>query len=154
MKKSAMRVLILSILILLTLLFIFSRSLASPKQSAEESRGVGVIVRAILGPIFGEERITDHFVRKLAHFTEFALLGAELSLLFFKLSPHPVFFSLLAALTDETIQIFSGRGPAIADVWLDFAGACFGILAGLCVVWLTKRRARGAADQLGGSLHE
>jgi VanZ family protein len=56
------------------------------------------------------------------------LLGAEISLyiiLFIRKSSF-VFFSfpvaLIIAFFDETIQIFSARGPAVLDVWIDFAG--------------------------------
>ena len=40
--------------------------------------------------------------------------------------PWPVF---LAAMTDETIQLFSpGRASRVADVWIDFAGLLTGLL--------------------------
>lgn len=35
-------------------------------------------------------------------------------------------FAFYIAFIDETIQIFSGRGPQIADVWLDVFGAFCG----------------------------
>ena len=35
------------------------------------------------------------------------------------------------AFLDETIQIFTGRGPMIQDVWIDLSGAALGSLAGL-----------------------
>ena len=66
---------------------------------------------------------------------EFALLGIEVSLyvaLFarkkiFMLASYPL--GLFIALFDETIQIFSGRGSSVRDVWLDFLG--FSTLAAL-----------------------
>ena len=96
-------------------------------------------------------------MRKLAHFTEFAVLGALLLLLTaaaFRVRLQSVvnclFFLLLAALTDETIQIFTGRGPQVQDVWLDFAGGAAGLLVMLALVQLLRclfrPRRRPAAD--------
>ena len=49
-----------------------------------------------------------------------------------------LFAAMLAAVTDETIQLFSaGRSGQITDVWLDFAGAALGYLA---VRLLTHRK--------------
>ena len=46
-------------------------------------------------------------------------------------------FALLVALADETIQLFSpGRGSQVTDVWIDFAGACLGILLAWLLRWL------------------
>ena len=42
---------------------------------------------------------------------------------------------LAAAVTDETIQIFSDRGSSVADVLLDFSG----VLAATAAVWLIYR---------------
>ena len=51
---------------------------------------------------------------------------------------------LFAALVDETIQIFSGRGSQIPDVWLDGAGALSGLALSLGLSslkkWISKRR--------------
>ena len=55
---------------------------------------------------------------------------------------------LLAALTDETIQIFTGRGPQVQDVWLDFAGGAAGLLV-MLALWALLRgvlRSRRRAD--------
>jgi VanZ family protein len=38
----------------------------------------------------------------------------------------PFILSLLTAFIDETLQIFSGRGPMVQDIWLDLAGSLFG----------------------------
>lgn len=135
---------ILVIAIVLTLVFVFSNSLPNIQKSSATSERVTEIVEPVLEPIVGEGKVTNHLVRKLAHFAEFALLGFELGLLFTHLSILPFFVSLLAALTDETIQIFAGRGSQVQDVWLDFAGACVGIVLGVAVYvlvqWLIRCR--------------
>ena len=47
--------------------------------------------------------------------------------------------SLLTALTDETIQMFSdGRSSQLTDVWLDLSGAMAGILVGLFCLALCR----------------
>jgi VanZ family protein len=80
-------------------------------------------------------------VRKTAHFLEFALLGCltatlvrliwlflARSLLLWLTAGIPSLFCLLTAACDETLQIFTGRGPAVRDVLIDFAGALSGVL--------------------------
>ena len=94
--------------------------------------------------------ITEHIVRKLAHFTEFTALGMLLSIdtaLFLKKMKQyiwvPFFVGLLVALVDETIQLFPiGRSSKVTDVWLDFSGVIFGtiILLVLRQIYLFKLR--------------
>ena len=92
--------------------------------------------------------VTHYFVRKSAHFCEFGLLGCELMLLFglrsgmsLQSMSNAAFAALLAAVTDETIQIFSGRGSQVQDVVLDFCGAVTGILfTSLVILRIGKRK--------------
>ncbi len=112
--------------------------------SAAESSKVLEWIEPVLKVIIGSDNVNDQLVRKLAHFLEYCLLGTELSLFGavtaasysnrFSLR-HMIFIMLgiafSAAFLDETIQIFSARGPAISDVWLDFTGAVTGMLLGL-----------------------
>ena len=90
--------------------------------------------------------LTDHIVRKLAHFCEYALEGFLLTLClrvytrhFFVHISWPILGGLLTALTDETIQMFSdGRSSQLTDVWLDFSGVMAGILVGLFCLALCR----------------
>jgi VanZ family protein len=82
----------------------------------------------------GTGNVTDHFVRKLAHFTEFAMLGALLVLytvvrcrLRLQSVVNCLSFSLATAVTDESLQLISSRGSQVQDVLLDFTGAAGGI---------------------------
>ena len=120
---------LLGILLAATLCFIWGNSLLGKEESASLSGGITAWLNSIGIPV------TDHFVRKTAHFCEFGLLGCELMLLFWLRSGlhiqnccNAAFASLLAAVTDETIQLFSGRGSQVQDVVLDFGGALVGIL--------------------------
>ena len=124
------------ILAALWLCFIWGQSFLSADLSRAESGRVLALLQRIL------PGLTAHMVRKAAHFTEYAVLGA----LLFGAFPirsraaltGTLFAAMLAAVTDETIQLFSaGRSGQITDVWLDFAGAALGYLA---VRLLTHRK--------------
>ena len=77
-------------------------------------------------------------VRKTAHFTEYAILGALFYLNFIqfpRLNRHfkkillPIIFSFLYACTDEIHQIFvPGRSSQFRDILIDTLGASFGCL--------------------------
>ena len=120
---------------LATIVFIWSNSLQSVPESQAKSLGVRAQIKPCLGVFVGQGNVTDNLVRKLAHFVEYSALGCELALLLAlkkRVSWQPImnsaFAAMVVALTDETIQIFTGRGSQVQDVWLDFAGACAGIL--------------------------
>ena len=136
-----------------TVCFIFSRSLRPPAESSAESESVKKILVAFLG---GEETFlggfVSHYVRKIAHFTEFFLLGVEATFLFsgaparkfFLLQPG---FGLLIAATDETIQRFTGRGASVRDVLLDFSGFLTATLLIRFAGWLLARRRTDPQDR-------
>jgi len=146
----------LLVLIVLTLTFIFSRSFMSREESSEESESVSGWLSEIISPETGFGSFFYDNIRKIAHFVEFGALGAELTLyalLFLKLSykislPLTQLSAFFAAFIDETIQIFSNRGPMIADVWLDLFGSltCSGVTLGIYFLIKTicdkKRRGR------------
>ena len=145
MRKRRVAYIGLIILILVTIVFIWSNSLQSIPESQAKSIGFLNKVKPFLEIFVGTGNVTDHLVRKLAHFTEFGTLGCELALLL-ALRKHinwqsvinSAFFAMVVALTDETIQIFSGRGSQVQDVWLDFAGSCTGILFVIVIFGLIK----------------
>ncbi len=127
---------------LVTLCFIWGNSMLGREDSAALSGGITAWLRSIGIPIQD-----DHFVRKLAHFCEFGLLGCEFTLLFwlkagagFQTLCNSAFCSLLIAVSDEYLQLFTGRGSQVKDVVLDFSGAVTGILfIGLLTFWVPKR---------------
>ena len=143
-KKISTALLLLAILAALA--FIWGNSLDSAVESAAKSGRVGELLRPLLELVVGQGGVTDHLVRKLAHFTEYAVLGALLLLLTavgFRVRLQTVvnclFFLMAAALTDETIQMFSdGRSSQLTDVWLDFSGVMAGILVGLFCLALCR----------------
>ena len=127
-----------SLLLFLTLSFIWGHSCIPTTSSAEESGRVLQWIAPFLEFFVGKGAVTDHLVRKLAHFTEYAALGPQ----FFLLRNDPLKSRILRSIElsffvgffDETIQILSDRGPQIADVWLDTAGAAFGVA--ICAILL------------------
>ncbi len=139
---------LLRLTLLLWLCFIWIHSAIPASGSSEESRIVGNIIRPVLELILGKGGMTDHIVRKLAHFTEYTvlglLMGANVGALtaqigsrmhisrrisFFCWS-YGLLLTMAAALIDESIQIFSpGRSPQVTDVLLDTAGSVVGLLA-------------------------
>lgn len=126
--------LVLGGLIALTLLFIWGNSMQSGAASGAMSGSVRAWLESLL-----RMPVDEFLLRKAAHFSEYALLGAELSLLLNLLSDRygaplargrnlldfPA-LGFLAAAIDETIQIFTGRGSSLLDVWLDTAGCLTG----------------------------
>lgn len=101
------------------------------RQSSELSGWATVLVKFLAQHLdirlLGD---TEHYIRKLAHFCEFALLGLLLCRSFsalgvknFTATGYVLFFGLFAAVIDEYIQSFSpGRGSMVKDVLLDFSG--------------------------------
>ena len=139
---------ILSIIILATLAFIWIHSCMDREDSSMESGFVYDLLCPFFELFMGKGNVTEHFIRKLAHFTEFFGLGLELMLFmrleFLKIKPVlPVnawVFGIFCALIDETIQLFSGRGPAVQDVWLDSAGCLTGVLIMLAGIMLADKK--------------
>ena len=138
----------------LLLLFIWGNSMLPGSLSSRESRLVHRVLEPIALPV--EQRLEamgfsvdpDHMMRKTAHFAEYLCLGAALFLLLLgpdgrSRLPLTAGLSLLAALCDEGIQMFSeARGPSLSDVALDFVGACVGIALAALVVRLVRAARR------------
>ena len=129
--------------------FIFSNSMQIGVVSEGASGRVLRLVQRVLtrlGMPGIASRLTDHIVRKLAHFCEYLLEGFLLMLCLRVYTRHfvrhmswPILGGLLTALTDETIQLFSpGRSSQVLDVWLDFMGVLAGLLVGLFLLALCR----------------
>ena len=135
MTGTQKRKIISTLLICGNLAFIWGNSLMTGAESGNLSGGILSWLNSFLG--LGEEgaEILHYVIRKAAHFTEFACLGALLAWRFgmehhkgIHLAVFSLFGGLLAACTDETIQIFvDGRGSSLIDVWIDTCGTAAGI---------------------------
>ncbi len=58
-----------------------------------------------------------------------------------RILPSAALSGFFAGFLDETIQLFTGRGAQISDVWLDFAGVSAGVLVA-CLIGLFVRPRR------------
>ena len=152
---------------ILTAVMIFCFSAQKGEDSAALSDGVTLEVAKIVRPDYltlsaKEQRALllslGLWVRKCAHFCEFALLGLNVTL-FLRLSypAHSRFTSLLLgwgismlyAGTDELHQMFvSDRGPAFLDVGIDSAGVLAGALCALLAMALKKSICRRRTQPL------
>ena len=147
-------VLISVFLMLAVLCFIFGNSLLDGEASNEHSGRLMEILKPLLDP---HDRIPQKdfhvFVRKMAHFTEFFLLGVTATFAAKQISAAfgirsvfmPLFFTLASAVTDEMIQNFTGRTSSVKDVLIDFSGAVCGLLVTYMISWLVRRRKSGNA---------
>lgn len=138
----------LALLICITLAFIWGNSILSREQSTDVSKGLLEFIRPVLEAL-GLECESDHWLRKLAHFCEFALLGAEFSALSALEEKRSLWeltrcalCCLAVAVADETIQYFSGRYPHILDVLLDFSGSICGIVL-FCILFAAMVKYKG-----------
>ena len=120
-------------LICLMLIFIWGNSMLP----GEISQAFSDWVKALLEKLLLEEGLDDPqggsgLIRKIAHFTEFTVLGVLLSWLFGMLRKGklwPILWGAAAACADETIQFFvPGRSPGLKDVAIDTAGILTGLI--------------------------
>lgn len=124
----------------LLLLLIWSNSLQPATASDALSTGVLAQLQQFWYNITGSAfPLSNHLLRKIAHFSEFFLLGlfttftgAACSQKKIRFLPAVLYVGLLSAVLDETIQYFSpGRGPQVMDVLIDHSGFCCGLLLAL-----------------------
>lgn len=119
------------------ILFIFSNSMKPAALSSKDSSAALLLIHSAFAQAgINASWLSEHMVRKLAHFSEYTLLGILLKgcLCSLKLPKRQTLYFLVMAgffipFVDETIQLFvEGRSGQISDVWLDSAGIAFGIL--------------------------
>ena len=135
---------LLTVLSVLTLLFIWGNSALPAAASTVLSDWVRGLLPSFGG---GGGGASSYFVRKLAHFSEFAALGALLTWLSLigrpgeKPSVHRIALcGILTALIDESIQMLGDRSSQVKDVWIDFSGFMVGFLAAWAIVAAVTRR--------------
>ena len=125
------------LIIALTAAFIFSNSMLSGIDSNKKSGVIVDLIRPVIDPDGNMATYEiQYIVRKTAHFLEFFILGASLTVISFIigkkiLSPWifmPMFFTLAAAVADEFVQSFTGRTSLVSDIVIDFSGGFSGIV--------------------------
>lgn len=134
------RKLVATVLLLGCILFIWGNSMLSPEDSSRLSKMVATFVTRVLHLVMDDNHPIARYllqnIRKVAHAIEFFVLGSVSVLILkvlerasFSMVLHAVLLLLFVAVTDESIQMFTGRGAQVSDILLDFSGG----MAGLCL---------------------
>lgn len=134
---------IVTLLFLGCVLFIWHNSMENASVSSARSGKITEMVNEVLERS-GWETVTEHFIRKLAHFVEYGMEGVLTVLLFVAYCLRPwkrlwavVCVGIFTASVDELLQFFSaGRSPGFGDVCIDMAGFISGTLWMLAVCYL------------------
>lgn len=130
---------IFTLLTLLMLFFIFGNSAADSDTSGGISMSIVTFINERLANAGIALSLTDHIVRKAAHFTEFSVLGVLYTITVrlwkrdmwrFGAVWLPLACGLITAAADEYLQTFvPGRSGQLSDVALDFCGVLWAALA-------------------------
>ena len=143
--------------------FILYNSIQTAVESAQQSSRAVEVVQQVVATVAPNSPIVtatgDAYdrlhaaVRTLAHFTEYALLGALAGWCYRSYTDKKVWLlvpglaTTLLAVVDECLQFTAeGRGAQFSDVLVDMLGSGLGLAFALLTVWLTvklieKRRA-------------
>lgn len=158
MTKKDIAYLILGIVFILAsaamICWIFSNSLANGEESTQQSTDVKEVIDTALTAVSGKDvDVPLLTIRKLAHFTEYFMLGICLYLAFYFFKTRKIFIlipcavCLIVPIIDENIQLTSdGRTFAVTDMLIDMGGAACGmaITLGICALILHIIKSRKA----------
>lgn len=141
--------------VVLYVAFVFSNSMKPASLSSKDSGFVLRLVQQILAPAGGlGGLVTEHIVRKMGHFTEYAVFGILLGACVRAWAmtaerSHSVRLAVgfFVPFCDETIQLFvEGRSGQISDVWLDIAGVFVGVLVWTAFTWIAVNRKKNRSQ--------
>ena len=131
------------LLVVLMVIFIFSNSAASAGTSNGMSLTVSEWVRPVLNTVglHPETDFLNFVIRKLAHFSEYALLGCLIAIAY-RLQPWSWMKGKAALLPffiipvlDENLQRFSaGRSCELRDMLIDSAGMAAGLFLAIVLL--------------------
>lgn len=128
------------VVLVLYMLFVYGHSMVPAELSSQESGAVLEFLRGILRAVhLPGDMLTEHMIRKTAHFLEYMGMGGLLYMNFqIMVRQRVASFQAMVAMAlwlpfvDETIQLFvRGRSGQISDVWLDMAG----MWTGIAILW-------------------
>ena len=133
----------------LMVIFIFSNSAASASTSNGMSLTVSEWVRPVLNTVglHPETDFLNFVIRKLAHFSEYALLGVLIGLAY-RLQPWSWMKGKIALLPffiipmlDENLQRFSsGRSCELRDMLIDSTGMAVGMMLVIALLMILSNR--------------
>ncbi len=155
------RKIIFIILSVLWMIVIFWYSSRNSELSTSDSQAVGLTIGNITIDDF-EQWTTDeqyqyaasidHPVRKIAHFSEYCILGILLMGAWYDSNKKkavivlfPFLTGLIYAATDELHQLLvSGRAGMVSDVIIDGSGVLAGVLLSMLLIFIIKTLRSGA----------
>ena len=132
-KKVLIIRVILTVLTVAAIAAIFYNSSQDAIESTERSSPLTDWINVILAGLPIPFSVTENFIRKLAHFAEYSLLGALLSVTYYvhlrKIKTALIgtlITGAVVATIDEIIQLFpAGRSCQVSDILLDCCGVAF-----------------------------
>ncbi len=125
--------------------YIFRNSLQTGAESSLRSQAAMLEVNQILGRVHLGP-LSEHVIRKIAHFLEFSMEGFLLMLCLRVYTAHfvrhmswPLLIGMSTALMDETLQLFiPNRTSMVTDVWIDMLGVVAGLLVALIILLIVR----------------
>lgn len=138
---------------------IFAFSARNADLSTQDSMSIGILFGKLIVPSFADmdsnmqvsfADMVDHPIRKMAHATEYAVLGfllvgsyADRQKKWGRMLGVPILAGSLYAVSDELHQLFvPGRSCELTDMLIDSSGVVAGTFAGLFlfVYWAGRKR--------------
>lgn len=119
------------ILSLICIGFILIQSMIPESKSAHESLW---FTSHVINPLLSRLRIIadKDVVRKIAHAVEFYVLSLIVSISW-KRPLRSFYAGFTLAFLDESLQVVTGRGALITDIWIDLIGVGIGVIFG-CIL--------------------
>ena len=111
--------------------FILIHSMIPESKSAYESLW---FTSHVINPLLNRFGIIadKDIIRKIAHAVEFCVLAVILSL-WWKKPVRSFYAGFTLAFLDESLQVVTGRGALITDIWIDLIGVGIGTLGGYII---------------------
>lgn len=128
------------VLVIVWMIFIFTMSSFDANESSSQSNFIVDLIVNILN--IDNVDVISYIVRKLAHFTEYLILGilvCNMLRCYDKKYYLAIIICVLYAISDEVHQAFvPGRSPQIYDMLIDSFGSICGIV--LVNIFIKNRR--------------
>ena len=146
-KQSNVARTILTVLSIAVVCMIFFNSMLDAEESTGMSNPLVEGINRFLASVHLDITVTEKTVRKAAHFTEYAILGALLSatIYLYVLKRKETFVMALSAgcgvaVCDEAIQLFpKGRSCEVKDMLIDCAGVLLSVLIVQLILFLKEK---------------
>lgn len=139
---------ITTVLTIAAIAVIFYNSSLDAVISTQQSSPLTDWINSFLGDMKIGLSVTENFIRKTAHFTEYSVLGALMSTTVYlyrhkrlKTFLTALFLGAVVAVCDELIQLTSaGRSCQVSDMLLDTCGVLFGTLIVTGIISILEKR--------------